>query len=277
MKIFKLSLCLVVLLLCARSGAAAECKPESTFCGPVFMLNTPFNTFAPAGTVIDFCNGQYPSVYETCFAVTTACDPVTMTNCHTYAFGNHSTLDVDGCTPSITNPLTTYYLRPRRTADDYGQEGVSIATALGMPHCNNGQPNLVIPPAPHRPDIVYPANNQNVIEATFDVKWQDGLDALRNNAAWPVKYTVFLKSWAYGANEPVGKGTVIYKGACIPAGTGQCRTSLSALPAAVYRVYVDVALDVSASVAPALRPVIYTNTDSNIFVIQSGRPPGCCR
>jgi hypothetical protein len=276
MKAFKLSLCLAILLLSVRPAAAAECTTLNNFCGPVFMMNTPFNTFAPAGTVIDYCNGQYPSVYETCFAVTTACDSGTMANCHTYAYGSHTERS-DGCIPSITNPLSTYYLRPRRTADDYGQEGVSIAIAFGMPYCSNGQPNLFIPPAPHRPNIVYPANNQNVIEATFDVKWQDGLDAFRNNARWPVKYTVFLKSWAYGANEPVGKGTVIYKGACIPTGTNQCRTSLSALPAAVYRVYVDVALDVSAEVDSTLRPAIYTNTDSNVFVIQSGRPPGCCR
>jgi hypothetical protein len=273
MKAFKLSLFLALLLLSVQSAAAAECKLENNFCGPVFKWNTPFNTFAPAGTVIDFCTNPTPNYFETCFAVTTACDPLSMggSNCHTYAFGNHST--TGGC----IDPVLTYYLRPRRTADDYGQDGVSIAIATGWTNCENGQPNLIIPPAPHRPNVVYPANNQSVLESTFDVKWESGLDSVRNNPAWPVKYTVFLKSWEYGANEPVGKGMVIYKGVCLPTGTNQCRTSLSALPTAVYRVTVDVAMDVSANVDPALRPAIYTNSDSNVFVMQTGRPPGCCR
>lgn len=275
MKAFKLSLCLALLLLSVQSASAAFCDyATSDFCGPVVLWAPPYHLLAPAATVVDFCTSPTPDFFETCFAVRTACDPPNMggANCFTYAYDNPS---ASGRT--CMAPVKTYYLRPRRTPDDYGQDGVSTAIATGQSDCMNGQPTITILPAPHRPNIVYPANNQNVIEATFDVKWENGLDAVRNNAAWPVKYTVFLKSWAYGANEPVGKGTVIYKGACIPTGTSQCRTSLAGLPAAVYRVYVDVAMDVSANVDPALRPAIYTNSDSNVFVIQSGRPPGCCR
>jgi hypothetical protein len=268
MKAFRFSLCLVVLLLSARFGAAAECTLQNDFCGGVFLWNTPFTTFAPAGTVVDWCNSPTQNVFEQCFAVSTSCDSAGY-NCQNYAFGNHNAT-VNTC----IQPEVTYYLRPRRTAGDFGQDGLSIAIAKGLTNCENGQPNLVVPPAPHRPNIVYPANNQTVLEATFDVKWGSGIDALRTNPAWPVKYTVYLKSWAYGANEPAGKGSVIYKGACIPTGTDQCRTSLSGLPAAVYRVWVDVALDVSNEVPVSLRPVVYTNSDSNIFLIQSGRPPG---
>jgi hypothetical protein len=270
-RMFLLS-CVLALVAAPRVFATTECVGTEQYCGRMKLLTSPYTFIdAPVNTIVDFCSG--PGPYAPC--------SMTMVSSYTTdALGTETDWYSWGTSTGWCGDSETWYIRPRRTPDDWGQMGTNVAVFTTYKGCHNGLPDIKIPPAPHKPSATFPTPGLSVPYATWTLRWQKATDAIRENPAWPVNYEVRLKSWPTGTTEPYGTGTLQYSGACIAYGDNQCKmpTAFSDLPAANYRVYIDVSMDVTAgNENPLIGPIIYTNSSSTIFYVQSGRPPGCCR
>jgi hypothetical protein len=272
MKRMVLLTCVLAFALVPRVFATTECVGTEEYCGRMKLLTSPYTMIdAPLNTIVDFCTGPGP----------TAPCPMTMVSSPTTdSLGTETDWYNWGTSTGWCGAAETWYVRPRRTPDDWGQFGTNVAVFYTLDGCNNGLPNIKIPPAPHKPSATYPAPGESVPYATWTLRWLKATDAIRENPAWPVNYQVRLKSWPTGTTEPAGTGSLLYSGACIAYSATECKlpSQISNLAAANYRLYIDVSMDVTAgNENPLIGPIIYTNSANRLFYVQSGRPPGCCR
>jgi hypothetical protein len=270
MRIIHRCLFLFLLSLAVPTAFAFDCG-TSQWCGTLNKLSVvallpPADDFA-MGTAVDYCT--MPTGGCT-IAFATSC-------CNSYTYGSAGQ---SGTCYTGTQSPTTYYVSVRRTADDWGQDGIPIWQETKYGTCQSSV-LLDVPPAPHKPNVTYPSTQgYSVPTASFNLRFQSGIDAVRNNPNWPVKYTVRLKTWPAGTTEPVTWPPPIYTGPCIAYGndTGECKVAVTDLPSGNYRAWVVAEMDVSASIRQWwLLPVVYSNDATRLFIVPTGRPPGCCR
>jgi hypothetical protein len=271
----KIIRCLSVLAVLAMTpmAFAGDCG-TSEWCGQVFKVSAvalpaPADAFT-ANTAINYCLDR--SNVSCPYTFVTSCNQIGGGACDKWNYGSAVTL--------CGNDVKTYYLSVNRTPDGWGQNGVPIATLTKYGTGCASYATVRVPPAPLTPTVTYPTLNQVVSSASWNIRFQSGIDAPRQNPGWPVTYKVRLKTWPTGTSEPNAWPAPFYTGGCVLTsdGSGDCKVAVSDLPSGNYRISVDALMDVSQSIAEtSLWPVIFSSNATRTFSVASGRPPGCCR
>ncbi|HEX3094506.1 MAG TPA: hypothetical protein VHW72_17850, partial [Candidatus Angelobacter sp.] len=105
--------------------------------------------------------------------------------------------------------------------------------------------NLMAPVAPLPPNPAYPTDGTLHVPASFNLRWNSGVDAARRYPWWPVTYTIYYKAWLYGAAEPATYTLFSSNLQCNADSTGACTMPVSNVADGNYRWYVVVNLDES--------------------------------
>lgn len=263
------TLFLFLLLATAPMLFAADCG-TAEFCGKAIRLYAgtmtyPANEFT-ANTQIDYYLDPHGMSWSG-HSFATSCN-FTGGSCDTWNSGS----SVNTCG---NNPVT-YYLAVRRTPDGWGQDGVPLATVTSYGLGCQSYATVYVPPAPLVPTVTHPTRGEIVYANPFDIRFQSGIDAPRANPGWPVTYKVRLKTWPSGTSEPATWPAPFYTGPCVQTadGSGDCKVAVSNLGSGNYRVMVEAAMDVSASIQETyLRPVIFTNSATQPFSVPTDARP----
>jgi hypothetical protein len=256
------------LLVMTPSAFATDHCSSYQFCGALTQLhaNGP-STIAGSNFSVHFCPGRDGG--GACVSGSVNC-PIDGSSCM-YQAGSL----VVGC----TYPEQTWYVSAFNNDASWGEPWTSIATVTTPANCPTRVFTIGVPPHPGTPVLEIPREGQlaqaqtNKMTVYFD---NNAIDADRDTPSWPVTYVIYEKYWPSFTNEPSAYNE-IWRGTC--NGTTSCSVPdlINISQTGEYRVKVDVLLDVSASVAPSLAPVVYKNSShGNHFSVGPGsRCLGC--
>jgi hypothetical protein len=267
-----LTLVLSLLVFAPAAFAFDHCL-NYQFCGSLQQLRADGpSTTAGYGFVARFCSG--PHGESPCYTGNVSC-PSDGSSCQ-YQAGSL----VTGC----MQPYQTWYVSAYSwDGSNWGQDYVTIATVSSQPDCPLSVYTIGVPPRPFPPELDIPRNDQLVQASPYGmtVVFKDNaIDPARNSPSWPVTYVVSQKYWQSGTSEP-GEGAyrAVWSGPCSHDGDGSlCNgPKLDVSVTGEYRVKVEVRMNVSASFAPSLAPVVYTNVSrgNHYTVYPGGRCLGC--
>lgn len=245
--------------------AASLCGTGQTgsplFCGDVWKMQAggPL-VLAPSGYRVDICN-QFP------------CGG-TVYSAFTDANGHWETSQtVLGCTLGGEQPWYIFV----SSVEDWGSRDYPVQTVQANTTCGLQRITTYVPPGPHRPQPVSPANNSTLYTTAISLVWQNSIDSLRDDPSWPAWYDLYVKSWPLGTTQPTSypPPTQVVCG----AGTATCSYSLQLTDGTNYQWKVTAHMDVTKSIVhPVVPSIIFSNAGSYVyFSTATGRPPGCCR
>jgi len=256
----------IFLFLVAAPAAFAVCDGQHEVCGLVYKLGATYSSPEPApeGYVVHICDDPH-GLGEPCIGAQTMCGPPFP--CNQFQAGG-----IVNNTCGL--PIKQYWVFVA-SSEGWGNTTIPIYTYAGPSDCNINLLDVNVPPAPLNPTVIYPAANAILSSTSVNLKWNSGIDAVRNKPEWPATYDVFVKHWYNGESEPMTWGSPVYSGPCNPWGNGTCQATISTTASGNYKAKVVAKLDVSSSLVPALRPAVFTNSHSVYFWENTGRCFGC--
>lgn len=260
------------LLAGAPSAFAIDHCSSYQFCGALTQLRADGpSTTAGNGFSVHICASK--DGRSDCVTGSVTC-PIDESSCM-YQAGNL----VTGC----YYPQQTWYVAAFTNDNSWGDPWTSIGTVSAYTSCPTRVQTIGVPPHPGMPILDLPRDAQLVQATPLPYKMtvvfeNNAIDAASRTTSWPVTYVVYQKYWATGTNEP-NNYFEIWRGPCSGENTCSVSDLIDVSRTGNYRVKVDVLLDVSASVAPSLAPVVYTNSShGNYFSVgPGGRCLGCGR
>lgn len=144
-----------------------------------------------------------------------------------------------------------------------------LSTPSSAVHFAEGYQPISTIPSPLLPNILYPSNGLLNAPASFNLRWNSGLDASRTNPSWLITYAIYYKFWASGGTEPASYSSMGNAVQCNADSLGLCMMHVSGIGSGNYRFYIVANMDVSASTG--VPNSILSTQSSATFFADSGQ------